>query len=160
CRFRRSDDVRAGVRIWRRDGRVLHPLSAPDRASRAVRGIWHGRVLDVDVPVRAILGDAPRHLARHHGVSGRAGSCRGPPSFLGGAEAAARARATVIRGRAAIERGVTPLRVLHVSAYFAPAFGYGGPPRSIHGLCKALASIDVDVDVVSTTANGHDAPLP
>lgn len=50
------------------------------------------------------------------------------------------------------------LRVLHVSAYFAPAFRYGGPPRSILGLCQALGRADVDVEVFTTTANG-DEPL-
>jgi glycosyltransferase involved in cell wall biosynthesis len=51
------------------------------------------------------------------------------------------------------------LRVLHVSAYFAPAFRYGGPPRSILGLCQALVRAGVDLDVFTTTANGDD-PLP
>jgi glycosyltransferase involved in cell wall biosynthesis len=49
-------------------------------------------------------------------------------------------------------------RVLHVSAYFAPAFRYGGPPRSILGLCQALARTGADVEVFTTTANG-DEPL-
>jgi len=51
------------------------------------------------------------------------------------------------------------LRVLHVSAYFAPAFVYGGPPRSILGLCRALRSAGVDVEVMTTTANGPNATL-
>lgn len=46
------------------------------------------------------------------------------------------------------------MRVLHVSAYYAPAFVYGGPPRSIHGLCRALARGGVDVEVFTTNANG------
>jgi glycosyltransferase involved in cell wall biosynthesis len=46
------------------------------------------------------------------------------------------------------------MRVLHVTPYFAPAFNYGGPPRSILGLCKALLKIGVDVEVFTTTANG------
>jgi glycosyltransferase involved in cell wall biosynthesis len=50
-------------------------------------------------------------------------------------------------------------RVLHVSAYFAPAFRYGGPPRSILGLCQALGRVGVGVEVFTTTANGND-PLP
>jgi glycosyltransferase involved in cell wall biosynthesis len=49
--------------------------------------------------------------------------------------------------------------VLHVSAYFAPAFRYGGPPRSILGLCQALVRAGVDLEVFTTTANGDD-PLP
>ena len=51
------------------------------------------------------------------------------------------------------------MRVLHVSAHFAPAFRYGGPPRSVLGLCQALVRAGVDVDVFTTTANGDD-PLP
>lgn len=51
------------------------------------------------------------------------------------------------------------MRVLHVSAYFAPAFRYGGPPRSILGLCQAVQHAGVSVEVFTTTANGDD-PLP
>src|SRR5436190_19127988 len=51
------------------------------------------------------------------------------------------------------------MRVLHGSAYFAPAFRYGGPPRSILGLCRALTKAGADVEVFTTTANG-DEPLP
>jgi glycosyltransferase involved in cell wall biosynthesis len=50
------------------------------------------------------------------------------------------------------------VRVLHVTPYFAPAFRYGGPPRSIFGLCRALGAAGVDVEVFTTTANG-DRPL-
>ena len=46
------------------------------------------------------------------------------------------------------------MRVLHVTPYFAPAFAYGGPPRSIFELCRALRHAGVDVRVVTTTANG------
>jgi glycosyltransferase involved in cell wall biosynthesis len=51
------------------------------------------------------------------------------------------------------------MRVLHVTPYYAPAFAYGGPPRSIHGLCRALVQTGVDVEVFTTTANGA-TPLP
>jgi glycosyltransferase involved in cell wall biosynthesis len=51
------------------------------------------------------------------------------------------------------------LRVLHITPYFAPAFRYGGPPRSILGLCRALVDTGVDVEVFTTTANGPE-PLP
>ena len=37
------------------------------------------------------------------------------------------------------------MRVLHVQAYFAPAWVYGGPPRSVLGLCKALQRNGVEV---------------
>ena len=51
------------------------------------------------------------------------------------------------------------MRVVHVTPYFAPAFGYGGPPRSILGLCQSLQRAGVDVEVVTTSANGN-RPLP
>jgi glycosyltransferase involved in cell wall biosynthesis len=52
------------------------------------------------------------------------------------------------------------MRVLHVSAYFAPAFCYGGPPRSILGLCQSLRRNGVDPEVLTTTANGaEELPL-
>jgi glycosyltransferase involved in cell wall biosynthesis len=47
-----------------------------------------------------------------------------------------------------------PLHVVHVCAYFAPAFVYGGPPRSIHALCRAQRTAGADVRVVTTSANG------
>lgn len=46
------------------------------------------------------------------------------------------------------------MRVLHVTPYFAPAFCYGGPPRSILGLCRGLQRAGVEVQVFTTTANG------
>ncbi len=46
------------------------------------------------------------------------------------------------------------MRVVHVSAYYAPAFAFGGPPRSIHGLCKALQNAGIDIDVLTTDADG------
>src|SRR4051812_16250221 len=51
------------------------------------------------------------------------------------------------------------MRALHVTPYFAPAFVYGGPPRSVLGLCKGLQRAGVHVEVFTTTANG-DAELP
>jgi glycosyltransferase involved in cell wall biosynthesis len=50
------------------------------------------------------------------------------------------------------------VRVLHVSPYFPPAIPYGGPPASVLGLCQGLQRAGVDVEVVTTTANG-DAQL-
>lgn len=52
------------------------------------------------------------------------------------------------------------MRVLHVSAYFAPAFVYGGPPRSILGLCQGLQTVGVEVQVFTTTANGRSDFVP
>ena len=46
------------------------------------------------------------------------------------------------------------MRVLHVAPYFAPAFCYGGPPRTILGLSQAERSLGADVTVFTTTAAG------
>jgi glycosyltransferase involved in cell wall biosynthesis len=46
------------------------------------------------------------------------------------------------------------VRVVHVCAYFAPAFVYGGPPRSVLALCLAQRDAGADVRVVTTSANG------
>src|SRR5262245_37665946 len=45
-------------------------------------------------------------------------------------------------------------RILHVCAYYAPAWIYGGPPRTIHGLCAALRRLGADLEVLTTDANG------
>src|SRR5262245_53351856 len=50
-------------------------------------------------------------------------------------------------------------RILHVSPYFPPAIPYGGPPASILGLCQGLQRAGLDIEVVTTTANGK-AELP
>lgn len=52
------------------------------------------------------------------------------------------------------------MRVIHVTPYFAPAFGYGGPPGSILGLCRALQRAGVEVEVITTTADGPRALRP
>jgi glycosyltransferase involved in cell wall biosynthesis len=52
------------------------------------------------------------------------------------------------------------LRVLHITPYFAPAFCYGGPPRSILGLTQALRCAGVGTDVFTTTANGKTDLIP
>jgi glycosyltransferase involved in cell wall biosynthesis len=46
------------------------------------------------------------------------------------------------------------MRILHVTPYFAPSFGYGGPPRSILGLCQALQRAGTEIEVFTTTADG------
>jgi len=52
------------------------------------------------------------------------------------------------------------MRVLHVTPYFAPAWVYGGPPRSVLGLCQGLQSAGVEIDVLTTTANGAEELPP
>jgi glycosyltransferase involved in cell wall biosynthesis len=51
------------------------------------------------------------------------------------------------------------VRVLHVTPYFPPALPYGGPPASVLGLCQGLQRTGIEVEVVTTTANGG-ATLP
>ena len=51
------------------------------------------------------------------------------------------------------------MRILHVAPYFAPAFCYGGPPRTILGLCQAQQRLAHKVTVFTTTANGAH-PFP
>jgi glycosyltransferase involved in cell wall biosynthesis len=51
------------------------------------------------------------------------------------------------------------MRVIHVSAYYAPAYGYGGPVHSVHALCKAQQAHGIDVEVFTTNAAGS-ARLP
>ena len=53
--------------------------------------------------------------------------------------------------------GPDAVSVLHVTAYFPPARPYGGPPASVLGLCQGLQRAGVDVEVVTTTANGRDS---
>jgi glycosyltransferase involved in cell wall biosynthesis len=48
------------------------------------------------------------------------------------------------------------MRVIHVTAYYAPAHVYGGPVRSIHALCKAQQALGIDVEVFTTNAAGRE----
>ena len=52
------------------------------------------------------------------------------------------------------------MKVVHVSAYFAPAWGFGGPPRSLLSLCLAQQADGLDVEVFTTTANVGDELPP
>ena len=55
-----------------------------------------------------------------------------------------------------------PLRLLHVVPTYLPAVRYGGPIRSVHALCRALASDGHDVHVFTTSVDGpgdSDVPL-
>jgi glycosyltransferase involved in cell wall biosynthesis len=49
-----------------------------------------------------------------------------------------------------------PLRIVHVTPYFAPAVRYGGPPRSLLSLCRAQQQSGLDLEVFTTTADGAD----
>lgn len=53
------------------------------------------------------------------------------------------------------------MKVLHVTPTYVPAWRYGGPIRSVHGLCAALVRQGVDVDVFTTSVDGPDeVPVP
>ena len=54
------------------------------------------------------------------------------------------------------------MRILHVVPYYMPAWRYGGPIKSVHGLCKGLANLGHDVHVFTTNIDGPqdlDVPL-
>jgi glycosyltransferase involved in cell wall biosynthesis len=54
------------------------------------------------------------------------------------------------------------LRLLHVVPTYLPALRYGGPIRSVHALCRALAEDGHDVHVFTTNVDGpsdSDVPL-
>ncbi|MGH9807359.1 MAG: glycosyltransferase, partial [Terriglobia bacterium] len=46
------------------------------------------------------------------------------------------------------------MRILHVVPTYLPAYRYGGPIHSVHGLCKALAAAGHDVHVFTTNVDG------
>lgn len=46
------------------------------------------------------------------------------------------------------------MRILHVTPTYAPAWRYGGPIRSVHGLCAALTRLGAAVDVFTTSVDG------
>jgi glycosyltransferase involved in cell wall biosynthesis len=55
-----------------------------------------------------------------------------------------------------------PLRILHVVPTYFPAVRYGGPIRSVHALCVALAALGHDVHVFTSSMDGPldlDVPL-
>jgi glycosyltransferase involved in cell wall biosynthesis len=53
------------------------------------------------------------------------------------------------------------MRILHVLPTYIPAYRYGGPIYSVHGLCRALAEIGHDVHVFTTNVNGDgDSSVP
>jgi glycosyltransferase involved in cell wall biosynthesis len=46
------------------------------------------------------------------------------------------------------------MRILHVVPTYIPAYRYGGPIRSVHGLCKGLVKLGHDVHVFTTNVDG------
>jgi glycosyltransferase involved in cell wall biosynthesis len=53
------------------------------------------------------------------------------------------------------------MRLLHVVPTYLPAVRYGGPIRSVHGLCSALAARGHDIHVYTTSVDGRgDSKVP
>ena len=50
----------------------------------------------------------------------------------------------------------SPLRVLQVVPYLHPTSAYGGTPRVVHGLCRALAQLGWQVEALTTDAFSID----
>jgi glycosyltransferase involved in cell wall biosynthesis len=61
--------------------------------------------------------------------------------------------------RAARAEGAPPLRVLHVTPYFAPASRYGGLVEAVFHYARELARLGVAVQVLTTDANGPSERL-
>src|SRR5690242_3503877 len=82
---------------------------------------------------------------------GRAGGCREQNTF----------RETGNRGQPHEHSSplFNPLKVLHVTPSFYPAFAYGGPTYSAYALCRSLARQGSEVRVLTTDANGPDSDL-
>lgn len=49
---------------------------------------------------------------------------------------------------------MSPMKILHVTPGYKPAFIYGGPIISVSGLCEKIAEYGNEVTVLTTTANG------
>jgi glycosyltransferase involved in cell wall biosynthesis len=53
------------------------------------------------------------------------------------------------------------LHILHVVPTYIPAYRYGGPIYSVHGLCKALVLLGHEVSVFTTNVDGdNDSDVP
>lgn len=46
------------------------------------------------------------------------------------------------------------MKILHIVPTYIPAYRYGGPIRSVHGLCKGLAQLGHEVHVFTTNVDG------
>ena len=72
----------------------------------------------------------------------------------------------VTRDSAPDKTGLRPLRLLHITPTYIPAYRYGGPIYSVHALCRSLAAAGHDVHVLTTSVDGptdskvsHDRPV-
>jgi glycosyltransferase involved in cell wall biosynthesis len=53
------------------------------------------------------------------------------------------------------------MRILHIAPYYIPAYRYGGPIYSVHGLCRSLAAVGHDVHVLTTGVDGpNESEVP
>jgi glycosyltransferase involved in cell wall biosynthesis len=53
------------------------------------------------------------------------------------------------------------MRILHIVPTYIPAYRYGGPIYSVHGLCKALVLLGHEVSVFTTNVDGeNDSDVP
>lgn len=53
------------------------------------------------------------------------------------------------------------MRLLHVVPTYLPAVRYGGPIQTVHALCRALAGLGHDVQVLTTNVDGpYDSDVP
>jgi len=50
------------------------------------------------------------------------------------------------------------MRILHYTGIYAPAWSYGGPPRSVANLCEGLAGLGHEVSVFTTNAGLEQDP--
>lgn len=48
------------------------------------------------------------------------------------------------------------MRILHITPTYIPAYRYGGPIYSVHGLCKSLTQTQHQVEVFTTSVNGTE----
>ena len=48
------------------------------------------------------------------------------------------------------------IKLLQIIAAYKPAYIYGGPTMSVSKLCEALTKTEIEVEVLTTTANGKD----
>ncbi len=48
------------------------------------------------------------------------------------------------------------VKILHVTPYYYPALRYGGPVRSVHGLCRSLVRLGHEIEVFTTDLDGPD----
>ena len=136
----------------------MYGLFRSRSGTAAVRLLCHRRVLALGLPVRTVVGQHAGHRGRLHGLSRRPGGAARPlPDGEGRRGRRRRRSAADVRSTPAAGSALARVRVLHVSAYFPPARPYGGPPASVLGLCRGLQRAGVEVEVVTTTANGSES---